>query len=388
MNFKGYDLALITDEKQRQYFLGFHSTAGYVMLTPKGTTFVVDSRYISAAKKALEPKGIEVILGADFSPLKTKAEELGVKTIAIDFTKTTVSAFEYYKTLGFEFVNASKEIEQLASIKTEEEISYVNAYANKEYFIDVENAKNDATISAAIQSELTAGVEEADAIYNYFVARAQDAVVVAYEETVAPHTGFGWIKNIWTTDASYKHPVLGYEDFKAEASREKFKVNGKEVSYSEISAYTNAYNDVNYELVTAKLSSQKEAANGYFILVALSIGTILLQQFVAQRSQKAQNQYSSVDGQAASQQKMTMVIMTGMFAIFSFMYSSAFSIYMITSNLFSLFSTLIINKVVDVKTAKKESEKELKRYENHAADRIEKAKKQGKASAEETKKKK
>ena len=54
MNFKGYDLALITDEKQRQYFLGFHSTAGYVMLTPKGTTFVVDSRYISAAKKALE----------------------------------------------------------------------------------------------------------------------------------------------------------------------------------------------------------------------------------------------------------------------------------------------------------------------------------------------
>ena len=125
MNFKGYDLALITDEKQRQYFLGFHSTAGYVMLTPKGTTFVVDSRYISAAKKALEPKGIEVILGADFSPLKTKAEELGVKTIAIDFTKTTVSAFEYYKTLEFEFVNASKEIEQLASIKTEEEISYV-----------------------------------------------------------------------------------------------------------------------------------------------------------------------------------------------------------------------------------------------------------------------
>ena len=65
------------------------------MLTPKGTTFVVDSRYISAAKKALEPKGIEVILGADFTPLKNKAAELGVKTIAIDFTKTTISAFEY-----------------------------------------------------------------------------------------------------------------------------------------------------------------------------------------------------------------------------------------------------------------------------------------------------
>ena len=28
MNFKNYDLVLITDEKERLYFLGFHSTAG------------------------------------------------------------------------------------------------------------------------------------------------------------------------------------------------------------------------------------------------------------------------------------------------------------------------------------------------------------------------
>jgi membrane protein insertase Oxa1/YidC/SpoIIIJ len=70
------------------------------------------------------------------------------------------------------------------------------------------------------------------------------------------------------------------------------------------------------------------------------------------------------------------------------MYSSAFSIYMITSNIFSLLSTLVINKMVDVKMAKKETAKELKRYENHASDRIEKAKKAGKTSAQETKNKK
>ena len=85
---------------------------------------------------------------------------------------------------------------------------------------------------------------------------------------------------------------------------------------------------------------------------------------------------------------MTMIIMTGMFAIFSFAYSSAFSIYLITSNLFSLFSTLIINKAVDAKMAKQTAEKEIKRFENHASDRIEKAKNAGKASAQETKKKK
>ena len=125
MNFSNYDLALITDEKQRQYFLGFHSTAGYVMITKQVTSFVVDNRYISAARKALEPKGIEVILGGDFSPLKEKCEKLGVKTIAIDFTNTTVSSFEYFKKTGYEFVDASKEIVELMSVKTEEEIVYL-----------------------------------------------------------------------------------------------------------------------------------------------------------------------------------------------------------------------------------------------------------------------
>ena len=33
MNFEGYELALITEQKERLYFLGFHSTAGYVMIT-------------------------------------------------------------------------------------------------------------------------------------------------------------------------------------------------------------------------------------------------------------------------------------------------------------------------------------------------------------------
>jgi membrane protein insertase Oxa1/YidC/SpoIIIJ len=88
-------------------------------------------------------------------------------------------------------------------------------------------------------------------------------------------------------------------------------------------------------------------------MVLLSIGTILLQQFVTMRSQKDQQKYSSVDGQGGSQQKMTMIIMTVMFAIFSFMYSAAFSIYMVFGNLFSLATTLLINKIVDVRENKK-----------------------------------
>ena len=127
----------------------------------------------------------------------------------------------------------------------------------------------------------------------------------------------------------------------------------------------------------SKLTTHKSEANGYFVLIALSIGTILLQQFVTMRSQKEQQKYSTVDGQGASQQKMTMIMMTGMFAIFSFMYSSAFSIYMITSNLFSLASTLIINSIVDKKVEKTETTKTVARMDNRTLSRIEAAKNAG-----------
>ena len=125
MNFKNYDVALITDEKQRTYFLGFHSTAGYVLITKEKTYFVVDNRYLKAAEKALKPKGIEVVLGADYSFLTRLAEEKGYKTVAIDYGVVTLAGFEALKALGLAYTDASAEIRDLMSVKTEEEIKYI-----------------------------------------------------------------------------------------------------------------------------------------------------------------------------------------------------------------------------------------------------------------------
>ena len=132
-------------------------------------------------------------------------------------------------------------------------------------------------------------------------------------------------------------------------------MDGQMKTFDEMKAYTGSpYSEAAYEDITMKLTEAKEKANGYFVLIALSIGTILLQQFVTMRSQKAQNQFSSVDGQQASTQKTTMIIMTIMFGIFSFMYSAAFAMYMVVSSVFSLGSTVIINKFVDSAMKKKE----------------------------------
>ena len=125
MNFKGYDLALITDEKERLYFLGFHSTAGYVMIAPDKTVFAVDNRYFHAAERALKPKGITVVSCPDDTALKNLCEDRGVKTIAVDYTKITVSEMERLKALGYNYVDCSSEIAEIMAIKTQTELKYL-----------------------------------------------------------------------------------------------------------------------------------------------------------------------------------------------------------------------------------------------------------------------
>ena len=214
---------------------------------------------------------------------------------------------------------------------------------------------------------------------KYFEIKGQDAVVETYETKLKDDTKFLWIKNIWVTDASYKHPVLGYTDFSNEIIERKSCSCSQDTSVREIPAYTEA----GYKLVTAKMGEQKSQANGYFIMIALSIGTILLQQFLSMRSQKEQQKYSSVDGQGAGQSKMMLIMMTGMFAIFSFMYSSAFSTYLIVSNLFSMLSMFVINKFVDSADKKKQEEKIVEKSQSYNSKRIEAAKEAGKKAAQE-----
>ena len=262
-----------------------------------------------------------------------------------------------------------------------------NAVTN--YQIDVAKVKASALMSE-ISTLVNEEVTEEQAMYDYFVGKAQEAVKTVYENEengVQTKTKFLWIKNIWMTDASHKHPMQSYTDFEAAAKREKFRVGEDKISFSDINTKTGTivYSEEAYNQITAKLTVQKEQANGYYILIILSIGTILLQQFVTMRSQKEQQKFSTVDGQGASQQKMMMFMMTGMFAIFSFMYSAAFSIYMITSNVFSLLSTLIINKLVDKKLEKENETATVVRMDNRTLSRIEAAKNAGKASAKDSK---
>ena len=304
---------------------------------------------------------------------KTENQETGVSTVTgmtVTYKVEDPNEYIYYtvsqavapivdETTGAEsYVFDEK---YFAEHKTEI-VEYIKNSTKKNYFVksDKVYAENTEAIdglkkelidkAAAENKTLTDADAQAQAIEKFFVSPAQDKVVEVYHGKVKKDTQFFWIKNVWVVDASYKHPVLGYGDFSQEIiTRKSCSCKEGDKTILTISAYT----EYGYNNVTGKLGTQKSEANGYYIMILLSIGTILLQQWISMRSQKEQNKYSSVDGQSGSQQKMMMIIMTGMFAIFSFMYSSAFAIYMVVSNLFSLFSMLVINKLVDMAANRK-----------------------------------
>ncbi len=124
MEFTPYDVALITNDKERLYFLGFYSTDGYVVISKKRISFVVDSRYIYAAKK-LEKKGINVVLGSDLTFFKEECEREKAKTVGIDFNTTTVAEYERLKKTKYKFVDISEELKSMAEVKSAEELKNI-----------------------------------------------------------------------------------------------------------------------------------------------------------------------------------------------------------------------------------------------------------------------
>ena len=158
---------------------------------------------------------------------------------------------------------------------------------------------------------------------------------------------FLWVNNIWEPDVSYEHPV-------------------------KMPNVTNSlFTQETFNELTYNLSAEKAAPNGYFILIILSIGFMFLSQFIISRSQKAQNELQTADGRGKKTQKIMMIVMPVIYGIFAFFYSAAFTIYMITSSVYNVVSTLIINAIIDRRFRKREEQeiqdKYNKRLPQHAA---------------------
>ena len=150
-------------------------------------------------------------------------------------------------------------------------------------------------------------------------------------------------------DSALEHPI--YEDW------DKFQSN---FSYSNViegqTQQANMSKETYQELIY-NLNNEKDAPNGYFILVILTAGISFLSQFIMNKANKAQMELQTVDGQGAQTQKMMSIIMPIMMAIFAFMYTAAFSIYIVLSSVIGILTTLLINFIADKKYKKLVAEK-------------------------------
>ena len=160
---------------------------------------------------------------------------------------------------------------------------------------------------------------------------------------------FLWVKNIWAEDLPWKHPVKAtFSEYnfteRKGCKSEKINVNISDELYAEL---------------TYNLQDEKNAPNGYLILVVLSIGVMVLSQIIMNKTQKAQLDLQSVNGQAQQTSKMMTWMMPIMFGIFAFIYTASFSLYMVVSSLLSTGTTLLINKIVEKRFNKKAAEEAL-----------------------------
>ena len=261
------------------------------------------------------------ILTADAASLAEK--NIILNKTATEFTVQTTNGYVEYK----------RDLNENGKAVGEKKFTVLNLTSaiNEKYNNGLKNADGDDFAAAKIKnSELTAE-DFLSSVGSYMAA-----------ETFRNNgSRFLWVKNIWVTDSPMKHPVESSWD----AFKKTHAYSGNDIE-SEKGGYTK---------LIAGLSDEVAAPNGYFILVALTALSSLLMQFVMGKSQKAQMELQTVDGQGAQTQKIMMWMMPIMMAVFAFMYTAAFSIYIILSSIISLLTTLLINLIADKKFKKTEA---------------------------------
>ncbi len=189
--------------------------------------------------------------------------------------------------------------------------------------------------------------EQITSLYN----GAKDAAARTYLEQTEKFS-FLWVKNIWIEDLPWKKAFIDSKTY-----NEKLFVYSGGCKSKKLESPIKS-EEAYEKIMTSELPEFKELKdkpNGYLILVIISIGTMLLQQIITNKQQKTQMELQSVDGangQAAQTSKMMMWMMPIMFGFFSFMYTASFSLYLIVSTVFSMISTILINKIVEKKVQK------------------------------------
>lgn len=116
---------LVCDEFNRRFFSDIDNSEGYVLVTNDKIVYFADARYYSALVKKTKGKNVIAKLYISSQSVKEELMASGIKRVFIDYSVTTLSCFEEYKTLGVAIENGTKLIRNARAIKNENEIQTI-----------------------------------------------------------------------------------------------------------------------------------------------------------------------------------------------------------------------------------------------------------------------
>ena len=120
----GLDGALITGLTAIRYYSGFTSDEAALVITGKSASLLTDFRYtIQAREQSPDFEVVEVGRGALLPTVDKLLKDDGCKRVAFENQTMTVSVFEKYRALDYEFVPFSEEMNKPRLIKTADEIA-------------------------------------------------------------------------------------------------------------------------------------------------------------------------------------------------------------------------------------------------------------------------
>ena len=120
----GLDGALITGLTAIRYYSGFTSDEAALVITGKSASLLTDFRYtIQAREQSPDFEVVEVGRGALLPTVDKLLKDDGCRRVAFENHTMTVSVFEKYKALDYEFVPFSEEMNKPRLIKTADEIA-------------------------------------------------------------------------------------------------------------------------------------------------------------------------------------------------------------------------------------------------------------------------
>lgn len=120
---------LISDKYDRRYYSGVDNEEGYLLLS-KNPAYFTDSRYFYALKEKLKNSVITPVLYTGLKSVKDYLKLEKIKTLFVDYRKTTLKDAEDFKSFRIKIKDASDFLEKGRAVKSKAEIENIATACN------------------------------------------------------------------------------------------------------------------------------------------------------------------------------------------------------------------------------------------------------------------